>query len=1156
MRLPQRSAKGALVLGTRSNAVSRATANGTPRAPDEANAGWDDDDDWGLGENFASMERITAIQGRAGFRRQGKMLSPRVAPHVDACGTPKQARSSLATWGLGKKILLLMILAMCAFGVWWGGRLKMPRSLLDQIPLLDTSGKEVSFSGSAEEELAALEANFGANTQASGQATSSVRWPSGQISKDAKPSLISNSALSADLIYQAAGAEHFRSRSNLESERQDDSIRVRHHTRPHTRQAGGSLEHQDTQAQRAPRETERYGQWAGVVGGRSRQGKGSNPSQSDWLVSRSRGMGAGRDLGVVYGQAQKPRERIQTPLSAEEDRLAAGKSELVEEGSRLGALYRTGAEAVGRLPDPVLPRRKEPQESAAALQPTRPFPIPGPGVPPAGPARPGVATGVPGSKTDPMQALGLSGQAPHAPVVGTQPGGADFLPPGPLGDRAPKDEPLAFSLLRGVGVSAAQQSTQPGFQVSGLVVAGTQGTEGTAGTPVPVIVSGHALQHPDHLELPRGIQLAAAPGGIPGGTAGWIDQGPGVVTIYNTTMMERSQGAPHGSSSAAAGGQSKGYGTGPLSKPSADLDVVLQGFIPPHQQKGTATTGVDRVVGEKSGGEDERDGAGIEPPLPTPRGSTGAGLPGGDKEVAQAQPLPSQATALVGTIPEAKPEPGPGATPAGTLSGPTETPQRPLLGTTAGPTAERTGYQDPLPSPEVQPLLEPGTPQQSPPQVGVSGWPPGPAGTESLRTQAGTQMQVGPPGETLGGPGTQTGADSPQAAGGAKPEQDSASRSQKLETGDVSGLPSGEKSGPLGNDPVPGQRTPPTGRGDDAAAATGGVDAVAEGPPRRPGEDVRRSAAEGVGVGTGNGVQEEKVLETGEGAPDRHSSGSSALPSGPAGEGSGLGTGGRRASGTEGDRRGQETEGRSAASGTEVEGAGAEPEGLRAGERGLVKASGVETELGPAQTGGPGGGPGGTSEAGPSGGAQGTGEAGGAPVAAPDADVASAGLAPGPAEPAAGLVRLKVPEKPKEVKKKKVEEDEDDPDWIDPAMEVINRLRAQTSPPPPSPPPPPPMSLMDKLRGPAASPPPPPPRSKRDIWGVRPTILHDSGTIQGSLVDPTNLLANTAVVAAKVVDNAARGQPLGKILRTKRAANPSQMEIPELKYDDDDDDDK
>jgi hypothetical protein len=83
------------------------------------------------------------------------------------------------------------------------------------------------------------------------------------------------------------------------------------------------------------------------------------------------------------------------------------------------------------------------------------------------------------------------------------------------------------------------------------------------------------------------------------------------------------------------------------------------------------------------------------------------------------------------------------------------------------------------------------------------------------------------------------------------------------------------------------------------------------------------------------------------------------------------------------------------------------------------------------------------------------------------------------------------------------------------------------------------MSLMDKLRGAAAA--PPPPRSKRDIWGVRPTILHDSGTIQGSLVDPTNLLANTAVVAAKVVDNAARGQPLGKILRTRRATDQAQM---------------
>jgi hypothetical protein len=98
---------------------------------------------------------------------------------------------------------------------------------------------------------------------------------------------------------------------------------------------------------------------------------------------------------------------------------------------------------------------------------------------------------------------------------------------------------------------------------------------------------------------------------------------------------------------------------------------------------------------------------------------------------------------------------------------------------------------------------------------------------------------------------------------------------------------------------------------------------------------------------------------------------------------------------------------------------------------------------------------------------------------------------------------------------------------------VINQYRRETSPPPPAAPPPPDASagLLGFL---AADAPPPPPKAKRDIWGVRPTKMTDSGTIAGSLVDRTSLLAGVAKVSSKVVPNAERGQPLGTIRRGKR----------------------
>jgi hypothetical protein len=62
----------------------------------------------------------------------------------------------------------------------------------------------------------------------------------------------------------------------------------------------------------------------------------------------------------------------------------------------------------------------------------------------------------------------------------------------------------------------------------------------------------------------------------------------------------------------------------------------------------------------------------------------------------------------------------------------------------------------------------------------------------------------------------------------------------------------------------------------------------------------------------------------------------------------------------------------------------------------------------------------------------------GPPAAAgpPDAEGTPGGPAPSPAELEPGLMRLKPPEKPKEAKKKEVDEEADDPNWVDPAMEV------------------------------------------------------------------------------------------------------------------------
>lgn len=98
-------------------------------------------------------------------------------------------------------------------------------------------------------------------------------------------------------------------------------------------------------------------------------------------------------------------------VQTEEERVADGRTELLEEGSRLGALYRTGAEEIGRLPDPVLPRREESRKEP---------------VPTASPSPQRVAGGgaLPSSSTSPLSLPSRDSLPPPPNRVAVAAGGA------------------------------------------------------------------------------------------------------------------------------------------------------------------------------------------------------------------------------------------------------------------------------------------------------------------------------------------------------------------------------------------------------------------------------------------------------------------------------------------------------------------------------------------------------------------------------------------------------------------------------------------------------------------------------------------------------------------------------------------------------------